>query len=113
MKQILVKTGKWMLIVLFLSYYLSATSFYHAHYYSWGVVSHSHFTFPFGDNPAQHNHSQIQCQTIQFLSYIALAFLITAFIFKLMKIRRTEIFVRKYKTHFYHITSPLRAPPIC
>ncbi|MDR3268208.1 MAG: hypothetical protein LBT83_03985, partial [Tannerella sp.] len=60
MKRTLIKTGKWMLVVLFLSYYVSATSFYHTHYYSWGTVTHSHFYFPFGDNPVQHNHTQNQ-----------------------------------------------------
>jgi hypothetical protein len=111
MKQALIKTGKWMLVVLFLSYYLSATSFYHTHYYSWGTVTHSHFCFPFGDNTQQHNHTQAQCQTIQFLSSIVLACLAIAAIYKLTQIQQIFIPVRPHQSYVHLIASPLRAPP--
>lgn len=100
-----------MLVILFLSYYLSATCFYHTHTYSWGVVSHSHFGFPFGNNPGQHHHTQSQCQTIQLLSCIVLAFLTTATIYKITKIQQRAIPVCRYKIYFRHITLKLRAPP--
>jgi hypothetical protein len=112
MKQALIKIGKWMLVVLFLSYYISATSFYHTHYYSWGTVTHSHFFFPFGDNPAQqHTHTQAQCQTIHFLSNIILACLTIAVIYKITQIRRVFIPVRPNQSYVHLIASPLRAPP--
>ncbi|MDR3261764.1 MAG: hypothetical protein LBT78_08005 [Tannerella sp.] len=101
-----------MLVVLFLSYYMSATSFYHTHYYSWGIVTHSHFYFPLGDNPAQHHHTQSQCQTIQLLSQIILTGFIAAVFLKIAQIKRIYIPVRHYKFHLLLIALPLRAPPV-
>ena len=101
-----------MLVVLFLSYYVSATAFYHTHHYSWGTVTHSHFSFPFGDNALQHNHTQNQCQTIQFLSHIILAIFTFAALHKITQIRRVFIPTRSYKSHAHFIAMPLRAPPV-
>jgi hypothetical protein len=112
MRQTIVKTGKWMLVVLFLGYYLSATSFYHTHYFSWGTVTHSHMFFPFGDNPtANHSHTPRQCVTIQLLSQIILTFLTVAVLFKVAQVCRIYIFVRRYVSHIRLIALPLRAPP--
>lgn len=104
------KTGKWMLVVLFLSYYLSATSFYHTHYFSWGTVTHSHMFFPFGDNPT-HNHTPRQCVTIQLLAHIILTILIVAVLFKVAQVCRIYIPVRPCVSHIRLISLPLRAPP--
>jgi hypothetical protein len=101
-----------MLVVLFLSYYISATCFYHTHYYSWGTVTHSHFFFPFGDNALQHNHTQSQCQTIQLLSHIVLVFFTFAVLHKITQIRRVFIPNHSYKSHTHLIATPLRAPPV-
>jgi hypothetical protein len=100
-----------MLVVLFLSYYVSATSFYHTHYYSWGTVTHSHFYFPFGDNPMQHNHTQNQCLTIHLLSHFVLMFFIAATFFKTGLIRRVYCRIYRCESHRHLISSPLRAPP--
>lgn len=101
-----------MLVILFLSYYLSATCFYHTHYYSWGTVTHSHFCFPFGDNPTpQHHHTQSQCQTIQLLSGIVLAFLVAAIILATGRNRRIYISVCRLKAQLHLVLSLLRAPP--
>ncbi|MDR2774822.1 MAG: hypothetical protein LBC19_08785 [Tannerella sp.] len=113
MRQTMVKTGKWMLVVLFLIYYLSSTSFYHTHYFSWGTVTHSHIFFPFGDNPAaNHNHTPRQCVTIQLLSHILLTFLTVAVLFMVAQVCRIYIPVRRYISHIHLITLPLRAPPV-
>ena len=55
MKQGLVKIAKWLMVVLFMSYYFSTTLFYHTHHFQWGTVTHSHpyipfegFAFPYG-----------------------------------------------------------------
>jgi 1,4-dihydroxy-2-naphthoate octaprenyltransferase len=102
-----------MLVMLFISYYLSTVSFYHTHYFSWGTVTHSHPLFPFGDNPANHSHTQNQCQTIQYLSNIILTNGIIAVIFFIaILIRRINIPVRCYQSHIHLISSPLRAPPV-
>jgi hypothetical protein len=112
MKQWFVKSCKWLLVVLFISYYVSTTSFYHTHDFSWGTVVHSHFHFPFGDQPVQHSHSQTQCLTIFFLSYIVLTVFVT-FAFR-CAIRIIRIYNRTYRytCHLHLLFSPLRAPPL-
>ena len=113
MKRTLVNTGKWMLVILFLSYYISTTMFYHSHHFYWGMVTHSHPYFPFDKNPANHTHTPLQCQEIDFLSNIVLTcFIIAAFVFKSTLIERIYIPVRRYKSYSRQIFSPLRAPPV-
>jgi hypothetical protein len=113
MKQTWVKAGKWALVVLFASYYVSTTSFYHTHYFSWGTVTHSHLYFPFGENtPNHHTHTQNQCQLIACLSNIVLVCLTAAFLtFWTRPVRRIFTPVRCHKSCTRLISPPLRAPP--
>ncbi|MDR3194812.1 MAG: hypothetical protein LBT76_05930 [Tannerella sp.] len=111
MKKTWLKAAKWMLVALFMSYHISSTCFYHTHHYSWGTVTHSHLYSPFSEHPAQHNHSQIQCLTIQILSHFVLLFLTTAVFCKIVHICRIYIPVCRYKVYLLLIASPLRAPP--
>jgi len=113
MKRTLVNTGKWMLVILFLNYYISSTMFYHTHHFNWGTVTHSHPYLPFGKTTTNHTHTPFQCQTISVLSNIILTCLVVAaFIFKLTQIKRIYIPVYRYKSYCPLIFSPLRAPPV-
>jgi hypothetical protein len=113
MKQTLVKTGKLMLVTLFMSYYLSTVAFYHTHYFSWGTVTHSHLYFPFDKNSAQHTHTPIQCWLVDYLSSSVLIYLaVAAFSFTMLLIRRIYIPVRYYTPYSHVISAFLRAPPV-
>gem|GEM_PF-891731 len=70
MKRLVINTGKWLIMVLFMSYYISTTCFYHTHYFSWGQITHSHPSFPFDKGAANHTHTQDACETIEHLSNI-------------------------------------------
>ena len=72
MKQGLVKIAKWLMVVLFMSYYFSTTLFYHTHHFQWGTVTHSHPYIPFEGGMPSHSHTAEQCATIGLLSAIVL-----------------------------------------
>ena len=57
-------------MVLFVSYYCESSLFYHTHYFSWGVVTHSHPYLPAGSGTPGHNHTPVQCDTIAQLSML-------------------------------------------
>jgi uncharacterized membrane protein len=105
------KWGKLLLVALYMSYYLSTTTFYHTHTFSWGTVVHSHFYFPFGDQPVQHSHSQTQCVTIFLLCGLLLT-VFAAFAFRRsIRIRRVYNRIFQYICLRHLLFSPLRAPP--
>ena len=113
MKRTLVKTGTWMLIMLFLSYYVSISTFYHTHHFNWGTVTHSHPYVPFGQGSANHTHTPIQCQTISVLSNLLLIFsVISVFIFKTGIVQKIYVRVYSFISCFKPIFSSLRAPPV-
>jgi hypothetical protein len=115
MKQVLVRIGSLLMLSLFLSYYISTTSFYHTHRYYWGCITHSHFYHLFGSkgNPVNHQHTTDQFQTIAFLSHIVFACVVAAVVaFKAVVVRLVILPVRRYVSHTRLIHSPLRAPPL-
>ena len=113
MRQKLINTGKWMMLILFLGYYISVTSFYHTHYFSWGTVTHSHPYFPSKSDTSNHSHTPVQCQTISVLSFLILTFTIAAgFICKTVIVTRIYTRVRSIKSLYQSVFSPLRAPPV-
>jgi hypothetical protein len=92
------------MLLLFFSYYISTTSFYHTHRYSWGYVTHSHFYLLIntGDQPApSHQHTLAQIYTIAF-----------PMLKKLEIIRRIYSLVRKYRAFPRYIYLSSRAPPL-
>ena len=102
-----------MLVILFLSYYISTSMFYHTHYFYWGTVTHSHPYFPFDKNSANHTHTPFQCQTIGVLSNLLLVFFVAAaFVCKTVVVRKIYSRVHTYKSRFQPLFSPLRAPPV-
>ncbi|MDR1980416.1 MAG: hypothetical protein LBQ39_02190 [Tannerellaceae bacterium] len=107
------KIVKFTWVAVFLSYYLSATCFYHTHYFTWGVVTHSHLYFPFDKNAVDHTHTQNQCQVINYLSHIVLVcFSFTVFFHGKTCVRRIQHFIRFYTTHIHPVFQSLRAPPV-
>jgi len=112
MKKLLVGMGKWMVIMLFLGYYISTTMFYHTHHFSWGTVTHSHPYLPTNSDVPNHNHTPVQCQAIEILSNLLLAFSVaTVFIGKSVVLKKIYTRVYSCKSLFEPIFSPLRAPP--
>ncbi|MDR1880026.1 MAG: hypothetical protein LBQ78_03760 [Tannerellaceae bacterium] len=113
MKEKLMNIVKFTLVALFLSYYLSATCFYHTHYFTWGVVTHSHLYFPVDKNAVDHTHTQKQCQVISYLSHIVmLCFSLTVFFHGTACVRRLHYFIRFYIPQILSVFQPLRAPPV-
>ena len=113
MREMLVKTGKWMIIILFLGYYISTTAFYHTHYFSWGTVTHSHPYLPFDSETPSHSHTPTQCQAISLLSFLLLIFSIASVVVcKTVVVKKIYIRGNIYKSRFQQIFSPLRAPPV-
>ena len=116
MKQQLINIGKVFLLVLFISNYISATAFRHTHYFSWGIVTHSHPFLPFSDKSTEgHTHTQSECVFISILSNIVLTggvITVALFIFNRLFIRKIHAWVDDYKSHAYLVFSPLRAPPV-
>ena len=70
MKKKVLKIAKLLLVMLFVSYYCESSLFYHTHYFSWGVVTHSHPYLPAGSGTPGHNHTPVQCDTIAQLSML-------------------------------------------
>ena len=113
MKRTLVKTAKWMLVMLFLSYYISSTMLYHTHDFEWGTVTHSHPYLPFDSDASNHSHTLVQCQAISFLSYLLLALtFVVAFFYAANSVKIIFIRIFSCKSLFQPLFSPLRAPPV-
>jgi hypothetical protein len=102
-----------MLVVLFLSYYVSSTMFYHTHHFFWGTVTHSHPYFPANKDADNHSHTPAQCQTISLLTNLLLIAIVAAVFFCATTIvQRIYFRVHTFKSLFRPVFSPLRAPPV-
>jgi len=113
MKGLRNRTGAGLLMWLFISYYVSTTTFVHTHYFAWGMVTHSHPYNPFGDSPLKHNHTQAECLHIASLSHFAstaVAMVAVCFVAAVIRVVLTPALaaVRKRCSLFL----ALRAPPI-
>jgi len=113
MKRQLVNIGKFMLLALFISSYISATAFYHTHHFSWGTVTHSHPYLPSDDNPSGHTHTQNEYLVITLLSTIVLTIPVTAFfLFRATLIQRVYTWTRRYESFTHPVFYFLRGPPV-
>ena len=113
MRKHLIKLGKWTLLILFIGYYVSSTMFYHTHHFSWGTVTHSHPYVPSDCEVPSHTHTPSQCLAISFLTNLLLiASVFAVFICKTVIIQKIYIKIRRYKSIFKYVFSPLRAPPV-
>lgn len=106
--------AKYLLVVLFVSYYVGGTAFTHTHYFPTYSITHSHPFLPGADGLPHHTHSSAAFNTIQELddllmeaASLCLA-LVTAWVL-------LSVFIQKHQ-----YTTPvrlvrnvsLRAPPL-
>ena len=102
------------MLVLYLGYYVSATSFYHIHYYKGEIIAHSHFycLHAFGGASAtEHQHTPAQFQAIAFLTDIILACVSGFSIFFIFACtRKLYTFFRQAVVYIRLLTRRLRAP---
>ena len=107
----------WTMLVLYLGYYVSATSFYHIHYYKGEVIAHSHFYClnAFGGAPAkEHRHTPAQFQTIALLTDLILACVPGFCLFLIFACKRMPYTLFRQDIVFLRLLAqPLRAPPLC
>lgn len=105
---------KYLLIVLFLSYYVGGVAFTHVHHFATSTIIHSHPYLPGPDGQPQHSHSQEALDTIELLNcmlmeatpvlHFGIAWLLLA------------IFIQPHIIHsLLRIVrcNSLRAPPAC
>lgn len=64
--------AKYLLVVLFLSYYVGGTAFTHTHYFPTYSVTHSHPFLPGADGLPHHAHNSAAFNTIEELDDILL-----------------------------------------
>lgn len=106
---------KYLLVVLFMSYYVGGTAFTHTHYFPTYSITHSHPFLPGADGLPHHTHNSVAFSVIEELDDImmeaaALSFaLITAWVL-------LSVFIQQHKyitpVRLVHNIS-LRAPPFC
>ena len=70
MKSICRAIAKYLLVVLFVSYYVGGTAFTHTHYFPTYSITHSHPFLPGADGLPHHTHSSTAFNTIQELDDI-------------------------------------------
>lgn len=115
MKSICSAIAKYLLVVLFVSYYVGGTAFTHTHYYPTYSVTHSHPFQPGADGLPHHTHSSSAFNTIEGLDDIlveaASGFFSLAIAWLLL-----SVFIQQHKyitpVHLVRNVS-LRAPPFC
>ncbi|MEG1545517.1 MAG: hypothetical protein RR382_13520 [Tannerellaceae bacterium] len=59
---------KFLLVVLFVSYYVGGTAFVHTHYYHQHLITHSHPYLPGSDGLPHHAHTTAAFETIELLN---------------------------------------------
>ena len=63
---------KYLLIVLFMSYYVGGVAFTHVHHFTNYTIIHSHPYLPGPDGQPQHSHSQEALETIELLTTLVM-----------------------------------------
>ena len=108
---------RYFLLILFLGYYASITSFTHTHILNGVAIVHSHPYNPFSkDKPVNHQHSANGFVLIHLLSHFFTTVLFLAFSIEVYK-----AVLRKYILHWndenfssltFLCSNGLRAPPV-
>jgi hypothetical protein len=115
-KQRILTVGSWVMLLLYLSYYIAATSFYHVHYYGGQAIVHSHICSVWDmdrQSGATHQHTAAQLRSIAVLMDIVLAGIaLVSIFFTAMEVGRIYIPTRSMVGfgRIYH--RPVRAPPL-
>lgn len=103
---------RFLLIVLFASYYVGGTAFTHTHYYPTYSVTHSHPFLPGADGMPHHTHSSTAFSTIETLNHIvAETFHVFAYASGWILLAVFVYYFRTASVHRPEAESRLRAPP--
>jgi hypothetical protein len=107
---------RYFLLILFLEYYASITSFTHTHIVNGVAIVHSHPYNPFSkDKPVNHQHSANGYVLIQLLSHFLTTVSFLAFTIEVYKTVLRKFILQKNDENFSNLTflcsNGLRAPP--
>ena len=107
---------KYLLLVLFLGYYGSATLFYHTHHIeNGGVIVHSHIYKNGTEKNPNHSHTAKEFVYFQLLSEFVSTVTFLGFSFEIFKVVVRSINTLKNDDNYYNHTylkfNGLRAPP--
>lgn len=103
---------KYLLIVLFLSYYVGGVAFTHVHHFATYTIIHSHPYLPGPDGQPQHSHSQEALDTIELLDGLLME--TTPALYLGMVWLLLAVFIQPHTIHSLLRTfrgNSLRAPP--
>jgi len=108
---------KYFLLILFLVYYVSISSFTHTHIVNGFAIVHSHPHNPFSkDKPVNHQHSANGFVLIHFLSNFLTTIAFFAFSIGVLKAILRKYILQKNEdnlsTFFFISSNGLRAPPL-
>lgn len=104
---------KYLLIVLFISYYVGGTAFTHTHHYPTYSVTHSHPFLPGADGLPLHTHSSTAFSTIQALNQlVADVFQVDAYAPGWILLAVLVYLLRAVAVHRREAQTWLRAPPV-
>ncbi|MGQ9846149.1 MAG: hypothetical protein ACUVQP_01425 [Bacteroidales bacterium] len=108
---------RYFLLILFLGYFVSISSFTHTHIINGIAIVHSHPYNPFSKNkPVDHQHSANEFVLIHFLSHFFTTVSFLAFSLVLyITILRKYIFKKNdenFSNLFFLCSNGLRAPPL-
>ena len=108
---------RYFLLILFLGYYISISSFTHTHILNGVAVVHSHPYNPFSkDKPANHQHSSNGFVIIHFLSHFLTTVSFLAFSMGIYKTVLRKYILKKddenFPNLFFICSNGLRAPPL-
>lgn len=104
---------KYLLVVLFISYYVGGVAFTHVHHFSAYTIIHSHPYLPGQDGLPHHTHSSVAFETIDLLNDIVLEETPVLVFSMAWVLLATFLLQNKYTSAFRIIRSRnLRAPPV-
>jgi len=108
---------RYFLLILFLGYYVSITSFTHTHIVNRVAIVHSHPYNPFSKNkPINHQHSENEFILIYFLSHFLTTVSFLAFSIEVYKTVLQKFILQKNNENLSNLiflcSNGLRAPPL-
>ena len=108
---------RYFLLILFLGYYASITSFTHTHIVNGIAIVHSHPYNPFSkDKPVNHQHSENEFILIYFLSHFLTTVSVLAFTIDVYKTVFRKFILKNNDENFSNLlflcSNGLRAPPL-
>jgi hypothetical protein len=111
------KIMRYFLLILFLGYYVSISSFTHTHIVNGVAIVHSHSYNPFSkDKPVNHQHSKNGFILIHFVSHFLTTVLFLVFSIGILKVVFKKYILTQNDENFSKLvflcSNGLRAPPL-